>query len=142
MIKIVFDKKHKKEAFILCIGSFLGIIFFLTSWMIELRNTRNYVSIQAEIVGFNKENGRSAENIHNIYKCVIYIYQYKNREYVAEQRVLTFWNKKEGEQDIIYINPTNPMEIRDIFDLRSYLVFTIVCVVIFLISGYVIIFSG
>lgn len=132
---MIVNKQHLKEARILCVCSILGALFFAGLWIAGKWKTKDYVPVQAEIVGLNKQSGTLTQNKHHVTRYVCFVYQYDGQEYTALQRVHIFWGKKEGGTDTVYVNPDDPGVIRDTFNLRLYLISTMFCAMLAILSG-------
>ena len=65
-------------------------------------------------------------------------YQYNNNYYKNEQRVAFRGNKKVGNKTTIYINPLNPIEVRDNYLTKLNIVIGIVIIIfnVFCIKAY------
>lgn len=115
-IQVEMGTKNLKVYYILLIYTIIMIFFSLIMFLTYINETKNFVKVSARIDDLIKEIGEvdDVDGYHtSITKYVVYSYRYEGKTYGYKQEVLTFIGKKENQKKTIYINPLNPIKVRD-----------------------------
>lgn len=131
---------NQKTFLILIIFSLILFLIFGGYTINNFVKTKDYVKVYASIteVGYDViPNGSGDSSYENYIKVS---YTYNNNFYTNKQRVAFRFNKKEGDNIKIYVNPKNPIEIRDNYITRICITVSLIIVLfnIFCIRAYII----
>ena len=141
MIKVgklqVNNTLNPKVFLILYIFSFILLVVFGGFTITNFIKTKDYVKIEATITEVGYHHHYDSDSYSDYIKLE---YQYDNNNYNNEQRVAFRGNKKVGNKTTIYVNPLNPIEVRDNYLTRINIVISIVIIVfnLFCIKAYLI----
>lgn len=141
MIKVgklqVNNTLNPKVFLILYIFSFILLVVFGGFTITNFIKTKDYVKIEATITEVGYHHYYDPDSYSDYIKLE---YQYDNNNYNNEQRVAFRGNKKVGNKTTIYVNPLNPIEVRDNYLTRINIVISIVIIVfnLFCIKAYLI----
>ena len=139
MIKIgklqVNNNINPKTFLLLYIISFILLVIFGTYTITNFIKTKDYVKIEATITEVGYHQHYESDSYSNYIQLE---YQYNNNYYKNEQRVAFRGNKKVGNKTTIYINPLNPIEVRDNYLTKLNIVIGIVIIIfnVFCIKAY------
>lgn len=120
---------------ILCIFSCILFFIFGASTIINFIKTKDYVKVEATIIQVGYHHHYDSASNSDYIKLE---YRYGNNKYNNEQRVSFRGNKKVGTKTAIYVNPLNPIEVRDNYLTKLNIVITIVIIIfnLFCIKAY------
>lgn len=127
------DKKSSKSAtFAVCLFTLIAFICFTSLTVHKIYTLKQCnVAVQADYNGI-KSNGAKKRPKLNIY----YTYVYENKEYTRESAInkagliRLLFDKEDGQEYTIYVNPDNPAEYRDtsILTIGTFFKFFIIIV--------------
>lgn len=139
MIKVgklqVNNNLNPKIFLILYIFSFIVFVVFCGFTITNFIITKNYVKLEATITEVGYRHYYDSDGYSNYIKLE---YEYHNNNYNNEQRVAFRANKKVGNKTTIYVNPLNPIEVRDNYLTKLNIVISIVIIIfnLFCIKAY------
>ena len=139
MIKVgklqVNNSLELKIFLILYIISFILFVVFCGFKITIFIKTKDYVKIEAKISEVGYHQHYESDSYSDYIK---FEYKYDNNNYTNEQRVAFRGNKKVGNKTTIYVNPSNPVEVRDNYLTRLNIVISIVIIIfnVFCIKAY------
>lgn len=142
MIKIKVNQDISPKTFLMLIIFSLILFLILGGYTINIFiKTRDYVKVYASITEVSRRDYATKGGSSTVDNYANYIklrYTYNNGRYTNEQRVLFRFNKKEGDKIKIYVNPKNPMEVRDNYMTRVGIAFSLMIIFfnIFCIKAY------
>lgn len=115
-IQVEIGTKNLKVYYIFYIYTIIMIFFISIMFLSYINETKNFVKVSAHINDFIKEISEvnDVDGYHTtVTRYVVYSYKYKGKTYLYKQHVLNFIGKKENQKKTIYINPLNPLKVRD-----------------------------
>lgn len=115
-IQVEIGAKNLKVYYIFYIYTIIMIFFISIMFLSYINETKNFVKVSAHINDFIKEISEvnDVDGYHTtVTRYVVYSYKYKGKTYLYKQHVLNFIGKKENQKKTIYINPLNPLKVRD-----------------------------
>ena len=139
MIKVgkmqVNNNLNPKIFLILYIFSFVLLVIFGGFTITNFIRTKDYVKVEARIVDVGYNLHYESDSYSNYIKLE---YEYDNNNYNNEQRVVFRINKKIGNKITIYVNPINPVEVRDNYLTKLSVVISVFIIIfnLFCINAY------
>ena len=123
-IKFVVNKNiNKNTILVLVLISFALFAYFAVNTVLKTIETKDYQKIDAKITDITYHI--YAQNDNNTYHYAKLSYTYNNESYENEQRLAIVFNKKPGNTMRIYVDPSNPKNVRNNFNYRLNIILTI-----------------
>ena len=127
---------NPKTILFLIILSSLIFIFFFISYIYTNIKTKDYIKIPAVIKELKYDTNYYSDTRTSHY--IILNYKYNNKEYNYKQKITFTFNNQEGKIKNIHINPNNPNQVKNIYNINPTillsimsLLFDIMCIIIY-----------
>ena len=83
----------------------------------DYQKTKNYIALEGKIEQVYIHESNESSGLSS--KYIIISYEYKNKEYSYKQRIKFMSNPKKGEKATIKVNPDNPDEVKDMYNVKA-----------------------
>ncbi len=93
--------------------AFSMFLLFGISTINNFVKTKDYVKVYASIIEVGYDSVPDGSGDSSFVNYIKVSYSYNNTNYTNKQKVTFRFNKKVGNKVKIYINPTNPSEVRN-----------------------------
>lgn len=106
---------------ILVIGLFIGMGYLVDRYA----STRDYVKVNAKIekLGYERVHASNGKLMDFHYQLIRF--SYNDEVYHVKKRVLMHLTEQEGDGIVIYVNPRDPLKIRDMYSIHLVMMWDI-----------------
>ena len=136
--KAEVNREVKPIVYLICVlFSFALFSMFFINLIYQFISTINYVKVKATVVDVGNYYDGGSSSI-NYYADLDYSYKGKNYTYKSNRNIFIFYPKINSKMNL-YINPSNPSQVRNswLVNLDIFASITMLIIHIFLIKAYI-----
>lgn len=132
--KMKVNMKLSIKTFVIMVIFALGLLTIMTGALLKtVFNVKDYDKLSAEITNIDVEGYYSEGTLKHGY-FISLEYNYKAKAYVEQEHVAFRFDKKEGQEINIYVNPKKPTSFVTYYDLRAMFLGEVFSIILFILT--------